>query len=431
MKAHKTQLTIILALTVVLFILIGATAIQARTAITRPSVPVIADADKPAEEEPTAPTAGYSLTRTARLSLVDAEIENNYGGSGNETLVSAIAANERLYVFFNTDSTDCDSSGIDESAITELDRDLNIKNVFRTSGKIEAAILGEGGFVIAASVDGTTAVNVINYDGEITASTLVPRAGEITQLFLTDDGYIIVSKTQSGTLGKTAIHLCSLAFDLSLKYERTITAGYSLDPVAAFTRGAETFVFFNAGSDLGNHIGVAKCTAASETLITYLSRFENHSASAVVPYSSGWAIGTENGVIVTDGAAVILRTLECSPLPRLYYADGLYYAFSGGATSFDEALTKRFDLDYFSDKGEITDCVAGSGYGVFLGKTDSALTVTASENRLGLMLHGKFGRSRLVRLNNDWFVVAEATEKSADVGLVYGGSDIWVARLKI
>lgn len=85
MKAHKTQLTIILALTVVLFILIGATAIQARTAITRPSVPVIADADKPAEEEPTDPTAGYSLTRTARLSLGDAEIENNYGGSGNET----------------------------------------------------------------------------------------------------------------------------------------------------------------------------------------------------------------------------------------------------------------------------------------------------------------------------------------------------------
>ena len=82
MKAHKTQLTIILALTVVLFILIGATAIQARTAITRPSVPVIADADKPAEEEPTDPTAGYSLARTARLSLGDAEIENNYGGSG-------------------------------------------------------------------------------------------------------------------------------------------------------------------------------------------------------------------------------------------------------------------------------------------------------------------------------------------------------------
>ena len=109
----------------------------------------------------------------------------------------------------------------------------------------------------------------------------------------------------------------------------------------------------------------------------------------------------------------------------------MYYAFSGSATSFDEALTKRFELDYFADKGEIVDCVAGKGYGVFLGKTEQALTVTANENRLGLVLNGKFGASRLVRADNDWFVIAETSAKSADVGSVFGESDIWVARLKI
>ena len=431
MRIHKAQLTIILALTVVLALLIGATAIQARIVVSRPPSPVTADADKPAEEEPTDPTAGYSLNRTARLSLGDAEIENNYGGTGDEDLKAVIPANGRLYVFFNTDSTDCDASDCGGAAIMSLDRDLNIRFVRKFNGNIEAVTLGEGGFAIAANVNGTVALSVVNYDGEVVSSTLVPRAGEVRQLFVDNGGYVVVSKTQSGSLGKTAIHLCSLAFDMSLRFERAVTAGYSLDPVAAFSRGGETLVFFNAGSDLGNHIGMAKCTSASETVITYLSRFENHSASAVIPYPAGFAIGTENGVTVTDNAAAILRTLECSPLPRLYFADGLYYAFSGGATAFDEAFSKRFDLDYFADKGDIVDCVADKGYGMFLGKTDSALTVTASENRLGLMLRGKFGASRLVRAGNDWFVVAETTEKSADVGLVYGGSDIWIARLKI
>ena len=430
MKIYKTQLSIILALTGVLVLLICATVIQTRMAVSAPLGPVSSAEDKPAEETPIDPTAGYAIDRTARLSLGDAEIENNFGGTGSETLETVIAANDRLYIFFNTTSTDCDLSGGEGGAVLTLDRDLYVKNVFRTNGKIVSAILGEGGFVIATNVGGTVSVGIMGFDGKLSASTAVPRAGEVKSLYLTDDGYVLVSKIASGALDKPAIHLCALSFDLSLKYERTIAAGYSLDPIAAYTRGGETYVFFNASSDLGNHIGVAKCSETAETVVSYLSRFENHSASAVIPYSGGFAIGSENGVIVTDGA-VVLRTLESSSLPRLYYADGLYYAFSSSATSFDEALTKRFELDYFADKGEIVDCVAGKGYGVFLGKTEHALTVTANENRLGLMLNGKFGASRLVRAGNDWFVIAETSAKSADVGSVFGESDIWVARLKI
>ena len=429
MKKYKVQLSIIVALTGVLVLLICATVVQARTVISAVPVPVTSGEDKPAEESPD-PTANYSIERSSRLSLGDAEIENNFGGTGEETLVAAIPIEDKLYVFFNTASADCDLADGEGAAVIILDRDLYIKKVSRLPGEIMAAIPGEGGFAVATNVGGTVSVGIVGLDGTLAAGTAVPRAGEVKSLYLTDGGYMLVSKIKTGSLEKSAIHVCALSFDLSLRYERTITAGYSLDPIAAYTRGEETFVFFNASSDLGNHIGVAKCTSANETVVSYLSRFENHSASAVVPFSGGFAIGSENGVIVTDGETV-LRTLDSSALPRLYYADGLYYAFSGTATAFDESFTKRFDLDYFADKGEIVDCVAGKGYGVFLGETADALTVTANENRLGLKLNGNFGACLLVRSDNDWFVIAEACAKSADVGSVFGETDIWVARLRI
>lgn len=427
MKKTKIQLAIILTLTVALIALIFATIAQGRQTATFPSG---AEADKP--EIGQTPTVEHSLTRAARLSLGDCDVENNYGGSGEETLIAAIGYLGRIYVFTNTTSADLDFSGCDGAAMLVLDDELFVKGVHPLGGKIEAATLGEGGFVVASEVDGAVVLSLVSPNGFVAKSLQLGEIGNVKSLYLTADGYALITERENGALSKPALGVHALDFALNLVYERVVTSGYSLSFVAAYTIGEKTHVFFNASSDLGTHIGETICTAATEPSTRYLSRFDDSTASAVTPTSSGWLIGKADGVTLVGRDLAAVKTIETSPLPSLRYAGGLYYAFgNGSAVAFDSELSRSRSLDYFNGVTTVDDCVSCDEYGVFSCSTDYGVCVIASENRLNLRLRGKLSGARLVKLGGKLYVIAESGGESGDVGGSFGGKDLWAARLKI
>lgn len=89
----------------------------------------------------------YKRNRSGKISAnLGVGVENNIGGSGDDTAVSAIAYGDSIYIFGNTNSTDYDLTDADGRAfVSILSANLDtIDFAFLGNGdKIVSAVLGK------------------------------------------------------------------------------------------------------------------------------------------------------------------------------------------------------------------------------------------------------------------------------------------------
>lgn len=449
MKLNKAQVRLILLLDLVLIVLIVAIGVQfalgGRSFYTAGNEPQAnADDVLPAPN----PATEYSAVRSARLSLSDSiDLETNVGGSDDERLTDVIAANDRVYVFGNTSSGDYDASGGSGAFVSILDLDLKTLAFVRPSAlNLEGVTIAEGGFLLALGGENGVALALIDADGEI-KSTAPATDGEFAALRLTDDGYILVTSVTHSPLAKKKLLLRTFDFSLNMTCERMISSPYSLEFVDVFKVGDTFTVFFNAVSDLSRHAGAAVCTAAkSEPEIHYVDKGGSYRAAAVAPASQGWAIamiyeGGDGAVMLLDGdfnkKSVVFQGSSRPLSAMLDYCDGTYYVgFFGGevplSLAYDPTFTVRKSLSLLGGFSRVTDYISGTGWGLFAGVYDGTPGVVGSRDSCFL----RFGSEnetnvKLACCGDRFFAAAESRGVSADVGGSFGGTDIWIARLKI
>lgn len=449
MNLNKAQVRLILLLDLVLIVLICAIGVQfalgGRSLYPAGNEPQ-ANADDVLPSS--APETEYSAVRQARLSLSDSiDLETNLGGSDDERLVDIVAIGDRVYVFGNTASGDFDAVGGTGAFVGVLDTDLNTIAFFRPSDrKIAGVTLAEGGFLLALCGDNGVSLALMDTCGEI--KTAAPETdGEFSALRLTDDGYVLITSVTHSPLAKKKLLLRSFDFSLNPTCERMISSPYSLEFVDVFKAGETFTVFFNAVSDLSRHAGAAQCgLTADEPKITYIDKGGAYRAAAVAPVPDGWAMaviyeGGDGAVMLLSGdfnkKTVVFQGASSPDSAILNYCDGVYYVgFFGGNASVslacDPSFSSRKSLSAIGDFSRATDYIAGNGWGLFAGECGDGLGVAGSRGSCFLRFGSKNERNPLLACSGDlFFVAAESRGVSRDVGGSFGGTDIWVARLKI
>ena len=451
MKLNKAQVRTILVLDLVLIVLILAIGAQfllgGRSAVPvdESSLPANADNATATDEKPSEPE--YSRSRAARKSTAAAlELETNIGGSGDESLVDVIATNGRVFVFGNTTSTDCDADGGSGAFVAELDETLTTLDFYRPSErKIVGVTLAEGGFLLALGGENGVSLALMGYDGKVTA-TAPETDGEFAALRLTDDGYALVTSVTHSPLVKKKLFLRAFDFSLNRVYERMIFSPYSLEFVDLFKVGKTYAVFFNAVSDLSRHAGAATCDERPEPVLAYIDKGGAYRASAVAPVSGGWAIAAiyEGGdgalMIVGDDFSKKTVIFQGATLPlsaTIGYCDNTYYVgFFGGeasvALAYDSGFKVQRRLNALGSLSGVTDFISGGDWGLFAGTTGDALGVVGSRGSCSLRFgSGNESNPRLACSDDDFYVAACSKGTSADVGGSFGGTDLWIAKLKI
>lgn len=449
MKLNKAQVRLILLLDLVLIVLIIAIGAQfalgGRSFYPAGNEPQ-ANADDGLSSPELAPE--YSTIRSARLSLSNSlDLETNVGGSDDERLVDVIAANDRVYVFGNTSSGDYDASGGSGAFVSILDRDLKTLAFVRPSVlNLEGVTIAEGGFLLALGSENGVSLAIMDADGEI-KSAASSTDGEFAALRLTDDGYILITSVTHSPLAKKKLLLRAFDFSLKTTFERMISSPYSLEFIDVFKVGDTFTVFFNAVSDLSRHAGAAVCgTAKTEPEIHYVDKGGSYRAAAVAPAPQGWAMAMiyEDG----DGAVMLLNDDftkksvvfqgSSGPLSAILdYCDDTYYVgFFGGevplSLAYDSTFTVRKSLPLLGGFSRVTDYISGNGWGLFAGVCDGTPGVVGSRDSCFLRFGSENETNVKLACSGDrFFAAAESRGTSADVGGSFGGTDIWIARLRI
>lgn len=451
MKLQKTQLRLIILLNALLLVLVAAIAaeciIGGRDLFSPP-----VGAQTPADESPDeTPKPEYSTLRKPRPSLSDAlELETNLGGSGNESLTAAYAYNGLIYVFGNTESDDYDMTGLSAAFMAVLDEDLCTVR-FSPLGngeKLEAAIPGEGGFLTAFSSEGKITLRLYGFDGALLSAAAADSAtdAKFGGIKLLDGKYALITELAHSPLEKTKLFLQVFDYSLSITYERIVSSPYSLSYLDCFETAGTFTLFFNSSSDLSAQAGAALCSDADEPEITYIDKGGNYRAFDAAPYAGGWVLSViyqngEGGIMLTGSdfkkQAVTFHGPSPSDSATLYYADGLYYAGFYGESAqetvaYNADFTAKRTLTQFDGLKSVTDCLSGRGYALFAGHDGSAITVIGSAETCYLKLGSQNeSGAKLIKSGNNVYVLAESSQTSADVGGNFGGTDIWLARLKI
>lgn len=455
MKLQKSQLRLIILLNALLLVLVAAIAAECIIGgrdLFSPPVGAQTPADGSTDETPGLPSAPeYSTVRKPRLSLSDAlELETNLGGSRNESLTAAYAHNGLIYVFGGTESDDYDMSGLSRAFMAVLDEELCTVR-FSSLGngeKLEAVIPGEGGFLTVFSSEEKITLRLYGFDGALLSAAAADSASaaKFGGIKLFDGKYALITELAKSPLEKTKLFLQVFDYSLHITYERIVNSPYSLSYLDCFETAGAFTLFFNSSSDLSSQAGVAVCSDADQPEIAYIDKGGNYRASAAAPYADGWALSVlyqngEGGIMLSDGdfkkQAVMFHGPAPSSSATLYYADGLYYAgFYGESTqettAYNADFTSKRTLAKFDGLKSVTDCLSGRGYALFAGHDGNAITVIGSAETCYLKLGSQNeSGARLIKSGNNIYVLAESSQASTDVGGNFGGTDIWLARLKI
>lgn len=340
----------------------------------------------------------YKRNRSGKISAnFGVEIENNLGGSGDDTAVSAIAYGENIYIFGNSNSTDCDLTGADGRAFAGiLSPNLDTRDfVFLGNGdQIVSAVLGEGGFAVCFEKNGKITLRLYSFSFELLSSTRADGLGGISFChFCYFDGNYYLITYQSVALNRKRIIFQVFDTALNLSYERIISSPFSLDFIDFFKIGDEFSLFMNCSSDLGSHLGVAQFNSSTAVKINYIDEQADYFCSSVVPYPNGFLLpatyaNCDTGIVfISNGyQSQKFEKISTGKDARLYYGGGIYYFFSLGNDGTAYALSSDFStvkqLSYLSSAVDFYDYI-GLDYGsIFCLEKDGKVVVQGSENSL-------------------------------------------------
>ncbi len=452
MKLRKSQLKLILLLNTVLLILVVAIAFEALVGNKNRDLGGNSNATINADGNTVNDTTEeYSPFRRARISLGQSlDLETNIGGSGEDTLVDAFVVNERLYLFGNTDSNDLDMTGSEKRAfMCILDKDLTTLAYYfigERDSVLEGVILGEGGFLTAFSNSGRIKLELYDYVGQLLKEVFCNGAGnaDFCEVHTLDGKYVLVTAPTSSPLAKGRLLLQEYDFDLNERYERLISSAYSLDHLGVFEMGGRYVEFFAASSDLGTHLGIATCSTAAEPTVAFVSTHEDYRPINVTPYSDGWAVSIideeNNGAIILLSSdfrkKTVLYQCENASTGFTCFHDGIFYfGFYGeqsNVTAYDFSFSTNSHVERLSDTdrqlafiSERDFCLFAFGRGETVricdGYDSCDLTFSATPLEHGVLL----------RSGNNFYFAASINKATADAQGNFGGSDVWICRLKI
>ncbi len=411
MKKHKVELSVILSLTIVLTLLVFS--VGATIGDMNASSSVSAEIK-------------YEKYRSATPSLIEGlEIEQTLYGEGDESLVSAWGANQRVYIFLNTTSSTLDFSQGAGAYICVLDELLStVAFHYLGKDKLLSATLGEGGFLLCFACDGGVSLALYGFDCALLKRTEVFE-GEYCSTLLLSDGYLLTLYEQLTTLSKRTIQAYKVDFSLELDFSHTLSSSRDMQYVCSYQRGKNIVIFFNAVNDLGTRLGASVFGRTSA--ITYLLKEGDYRTHEVLPWGSGFV-----AVASGDNAGYLLdideqfnsdfaKTVEGDFVgASLNFGCGIYYAHFEGerplALVFED-LAQPATFSGFDGLSKITGALNGTDYTLFCAITSRGGEVTSSNFSIALGGEDCF----LFTLNGEVFALS--TIKKDDASLKIGRLD--------
>lgn len=445
MKLQKSQLRLIILLNCALVLIVCAIFIEL-FAVKENSVSVTA----PPSNDSQTIKPDYSLSRKARISLSSAiSLENNLGGTSNDTVVDAFAVNEKIYLFGNTTSSDLDmADSLSRSFMAVINENLSIENLYflgESNSKLEKVILAENGFLTAFSISGRVTLSLYTYDGTLKRTTLSDSSGssEACDLQLIENGYMLITSPHNAPIGKNRLLIQIYDNSLFLTYERLITTAYQVEYLNAYALNGEYLLFYRAFSDLGSHLGVARCTSATTVTTQYIDTDSDYKPLKVLPYSSGFVAncifsdGKGSIMLLDDNfhSKTIYKSQNNCDNGFIFFTNGLFYSgFSSEnsllCTTYDFSFEKSNEIDLFPTLP--SSIHSGNAYGLFACSSKNDLFVIGTNGSCSLCVEVKNAQNaKIIRSGNNFFIICSTDLETKDVGEVFGDNDVWIGKLCI
>ncbi|MDR0425672.1 MAG: hypothetical protein LBH24_00720 [Clostridiales bacterium] len=451
-KFTKSQVTVIAALSAALILLTAGILIERALSGAFSAPPG-------AETPPTGAEAVYHKNRDARISLSPKlELETNLGGSGDETLCDAYCLGDTLYIFGNTTSADFDMENGSQAfmaVLTAYGRTEAFYFFGEDNAPLFRAIPAEGGFLLALNGQKPRLV-LVDYAGGVLHSApagLAATQDRIVDLKLLDGYYAAVVEHRANPLARPQLRVTRYARDLTVSYEREIRSAFSLTYVDCFFIGDAFTLFFNANSDIACYAGAAVGNkTALEPKLTFIDdrKTPEYQAAGVMPTAGGWAMavvfrgkdGGENGAGVKClNAAFVTETEQyiglADPLAgQMYYYDSMYYTYfsaenSRSMTAFSADFTVKRRVPEFDDVTAVTDIRLSDSYALFGGVRGGKAAVIGAGGAFSAAAGaGAEHNVRVLPGEKGLYLICESRLKGGDVGGNFGGSDIWIARIR-
>ncbi len=244
------------------------------------------------------PIAEYEKIRDAEISLDPALFfSQTIGGSGNEEIVDIHYDDGRIFIFGNTESSDCDFDKSGAFVAILASNGKTIRFVTFDGTLVDVTISGSG-FVLAVSSLVPTLISINNDGDEVARCALSTEREEIpVDLLVTESGYLLVTRLSQSLSGFNRLKLNMIGFDLSYVGSIISDEVYSLEYIDTLDYMGKFILLANAKSSLRNMLC---CGAWGEKLAHYPLDF-----SYVV--SSFWILDDFYFLSQSENVTMLLR----------------------------------------------------------------------------------------------------------------------------
>ena len=202
---------------------------------------------------PDPPVNQYQVERDAEIGLEPSvTYTQTIGGSKDEQAVGLFYAEEKLYIFGNTASSDCDFTSAG-AFVAILSKEGRTNRFVTFDGELVDVTLYNGGFLMALRRTFPTLIAVDYAGDQLGVTELATEREEIPiDLLLTSSGYLLVTKLSQSITGFTRLKLNILSHSLQPVGSLITEEVYNLEYIDTLDVMGEYMLLANAKSDLRN-----------------------------------------------------------------------------------------------------------------------------------------------------------------------------------
>lgn len=394
---------------------------------------------------PVTASTAWETVRDPRPSLNEhIAWETRLGGSGNEKLVGALCHDDKIVVFGNTDSTDCDfTERTGERGFIAVLSDSGRTERFLETDSIRTVTPHEQGYLLGI---GGESPRLRLYDFDLGFVSETPLYGtmkeEIADVVLTDEGYTVVTTVENTATGSDAVRVIFYDRALNKRTNTLITRSAKLEYVGLFTYPTKTVVAVNFISGIVDCLTFVELKGGSPVFYD-VNAEGGFTACDVIPYSDGYAALIRSGgkadiltvnANYTAAKRIYLSAAQCASGMLLPAEDALYaYLHKTGdmsqlckldanlnyVGSIAEANTLSGAHDFFS-QGAYTNILCSAG-------SDTVIVSVGKEIQT-VRLAVEVQNAQWLRTKKGLVIVAESLF-GADCPGQLGGTDISVIRV--
>ena len=402
---------------------------------------------KSRDASPAAAEAPYehSLTRDARPSANPLlEYETNIGGTGDETPLALFSQNGRVYIFGNTSSSDLDF------AANQADKTQGFCATLASNGHTEAftvfpftiakVIPTASGFAVAGGRGSAAGLFLLGADLTVTGEATMPTGTPLSAkaLFVFDNRYFLLAESVDESTKRTSLLLQTYTSGLALESTKAFSHTYSLAFIDLLPTSAGYLLAAAASFQSRGFLTVARFTLLGEPAYTDFDLGYYYTPYSFVPTADGYAalssregkteLLTLTDALKTSGTS-LLSELSNEHEKSLFYAGALYAHTGDTLFRLNEAGAATATLAYEVRRIDdfLTDTVASFCVGFDPSGEQLRLGYLGSVSKTET-IYAKGGAALLCKSGNRLLVCASASG-GADMGRVFGGSDIWLCSI--